>query len=117
MNILIVEANSEMRRLLHGLLEDVAETIFECTNGVEALTACEAHHPELVLMDLTMSAADGLAVTKKIVGSWPSIRVIVIADYDDANLRESARQAGAEEYVMTDNLVELRRTLGEEINM
>ena len=48
MTILIVDDNPEMRRLLRGLLQDVAEAIYECADGAEALATYEAHRLDWV---------------------------------------------------------------------
>ena len=111
MKILVVDDNREMRRLLRGLLKDVAEAIYECADGVEALAAYEVHHPDWVLMDVRMREVDGIAATRQITKSWPAARIMIVTDYDDAQLREAARAAGASEYVIKENLLEVRRIL------
>lgn len=111
MKILIVEDNREMRRLLSGLLKDVAEAIYECADGAEALAAYEAHHPDWVLMDIKMLKMDGIAATRQITRAWPAARIMMVTDYDDTQLREAAHLAGAAEYVTKENLLEVRRIL------
>jgi len=111
MKILIVDDNAEMRRLLHDLLEDVAEEILECIDGGEACTAYEAHFPDWVLMDIRMQKLDGITATREITSAWPEARVMMVTDYDDAKLREAARLAGATEYVTKENLFEIKRVL------
>ena len=111
MKILIVEDNRDMRRLLRGLLKDVAETIYECADGAEALAAYEAYRPDCVLMDIKMPKTDGITATRQITTAWPTARVMMVTEYGDAQLREAARLAGASEYVLKENLLEVRRIL------
>ena len=111
MKLLIVEDNHELRRLLRALLKDVAETIHECPDGADALAIYEAHRPDWVLMDIKMNQVDGITAARQITTAWPAARIIMLTDYDDALLREAAHLAGASEYVLKENLLEVRRIL------
>ena len=111
MNILIVEDNEQMRRMIRTLTSDLAEQVFECDNGAGALEAYSEHHPDWVLMDIDLPEVDGISATRQIVSADPGARVMIVTNYDDAILRETARSAGACEYVVKENLVEIRRLL------
>jgi CheY-like chemotaxis protein len=111
MNLLIVEDNGEMRRLIKSLVEDLAEGICECSDGAQALAAFNAQQPDWVLMDLKMCEMDGLAATRLIMSANPAAKIIIVTDYDDAQLREAARVAGAYGYVVKENLPDVRRLL------
>jgi CheY-like chemotaxis protein len=111
MNLLIVEDNGEMRRLIKSLVEDLAEYICECSDGAQALANFNALRPDWVLMDLKMSEMDGLTATRLIKSADAAAKIIIVTDYDDAQLREAARVAGACEYVVKENLPDLRRLL------
>ena len=111
MKLLIVEDNSEMRRLIASLLRDLAESINECSDGAEALSAYTKHRPDWVLMDIKMDGLDGIAATKQIIEAFPGAQIMIVTDYDDAKLREAARSAGACEYVTKEDLLALRRIL------
>ena len=111
MKILMVDDNPEMRRLLRGLLEDLAESIYECADGAQALAAYEAHRPDCVLMDIRMPEMDGITATRQIIKAWPAAQVMIVTDYDDPKLRDAARLAGASEYMLKENLLEVRRIL------
>ena len=54
---------------------------------------------------------DGISATRQLVAAHPEARVIIVTNYDDAGLRESARSAGACEYVVKEELIEIRRIL------
>lgn len=109
--LLIVDDSLEMRRLIAALVSDLTETIVECRDGSEALAAYTQHHPDWVLMDIRMPQVDGLAATRQIVAAFGEARVMIVTDYDDPKLREAARQAGACEYVLKEDLRSLRRIL------
>ena len=111
MKLLIVEDNTRMRKFLKLLLGDLATQIEECADGAEALRAYEAHRPDWVLMDIRMKETDGIAATREIKAAHPEARICIVTDYDDPNLREAAKRAGAREYVVKDNLIEVRANL------
>jgi CheY-like chemotaxis protein len=111
MKLLIVEDNPNMRRLITGMLKDLAEAIYECADGSEAVAAYAACLPDWVLMDIKMKEMDGIAATRRIRARWPAAQIMIVTDYDDATFREAARDAGACEYVVKDSLVDVRRVL------
>lgn len=111
MNLLIVEDNEQMRRMIKTVVQSLAASIHECSDGVEALPAYEQHRPDWVLMDVRMKELDGITATRQIRASYPEANIMIVTDYDDPDVREAAREAGARAYVVKENLFELRRQL------
>ena len=111
MNILIVEDNEQMRRMVKTLVRDLVECVFECDDGAGALLAYTQHRPDWVLMDLDLPEVDGISATRQIVAAHPEARVMMVTNYDGADLREAARSPGACEYVAKEDLIEIRRIL------
>ena len=111
MKVLIVEDDRAMRELLKRMVGDLVDSFCECGDGQDALAAYQMDRPDWVLMDIRMKAVDGLAATEQIVNAWPGARVLIVTSYNDASLREAARQAGACGYVLKENLLEVRRWL------
>ena len=112
MNLLIVEDNEQMRRMIVKLVRGLAAHTYECSDGVEALAAYTMHRPDWVLMDVKMKEMDGISATRQIKASYPQANIMIVTDYDDADLREAAQKAGASEYVTKENLLDVRRILG-----
>lgn len=114
MKVLIVEDNAEMRRLLRSLVGRLAEAVYECEDGAEALSAYgEAHltAADWVLMDVVMSGLDGLRATRLLRAAWPDARVCIVTAHDQPGLREAAAEAGASGYVLKEQLHAVRRIL------
>jgi two-component system, chemotaxis family, chemotaxis protein CheY len=111
MKIMIVEDSPQMRRTLKRFVSDLATAVYECGDGAEALAAYAAHRPDWVLMDIEMKNTDGLTATRQIKTMFPEAKVMIVTNYDDAELREAARSAGACEYVVKENLLDVRRIL------
>jgi two-component system, chemotaxis family, chemotaxis protein CheY len=106
-SVLIVEDSEKMRRMLRTLLAGSVSALWECHDGEDALAAYRAHHPDFVLMDIDMNAMDGITATREIRAVDPTAKVIMVTSYDQADLRDAARNAGASGYVLKENLLEL----------
>jgi CheY-like chemotaxis protein len=111
MSLLIVEDNDRMRRMIRSLVADIADPIYECEDGTEALETYTALRPDWVLMDIAMNRLDGITATHQIKAAHPEAKVIIVTAYDEPDLRWQARTAGAWGYVLKDNLLEVRRLL------
>jgi DNA-binding NarL/FixJ family response regulator len=110
MRVLIVEDNAAMRRVIRSVIGDMAHVI-ECSEGAQAAAAYQRHRPDWVLMDIRMGAVNGIQATGEIKALDPQARVVIVTDYEDAELRQAARAAGACDYVLKEDLFEIRRIL------
>jgi CheY-like chemotaxis protein len=113
MTILIVEDNATVRRLIRRATSDIADKIVECEDGADALAAYTTHRPDAVLMDVRMPRMDGLSATREILRYHPDARIIIVTDYNDDELRNAAREAGACAYALKHNLTQLDTVLQE----
>jgi CheY-like chemotaxis protein len=111
MKLLIVDDNISIRRLIRSVVAGVAEEIQECESGRRALAAYLEYHPDVVLMDIEMKELDGIAATIQIKAAHPAAKIIMVTNYDDAELREAARDAGACGYVLKHSLLEVNAVL------
>lgn len=111
MSLLIVEDNAKMRRMLKSLVADLCSAVHECSDGAEALAAYTAQRPDWVLMDIAMKELDGISATRALKAVYPEAKIIIVTSFDEAELREAARSAGACGYVLKVNLLALRELL------
>lgn len=107
MNVMIVEDNPRMRRLIKNIVSQVADEIYECGDGAEAVAAYGAQRPDYVLMDIEMGVMDGITAVARIKAADPAAKILIVTDYDQVELREAAREVGACGYVMKENLLAL----------
>jgi two-component system cell cycle response regulator DivK len=64
--VLIVEDYEDSRTFLKFLVESYGYEVFEAQDGIEALDSFKKHHPDIVLMDISLPMVDGLITTKAI---------------------------------------------------
>jgi CheY-like chemotaxis protein len=113
-NILIVEDNVAIRRLIRRTVSHLVADIHECEDGADALKAYSEYRPDLVFMDVRMPRMDGLTATKEILNVHPEARIVIVTDYDEDDLRAAAFAIGAKGYVLKDNLADLEALLRSE---
>ena len=107
MNILIVEDNPAVRKLIRRAISYLATEVNECEDGADALSAYATHQPDIVFMDIRMGRMDGLCATKEILKSYPQAFIVIVTDYDQEDLRNAAFAVGAKGYALKDNLLSL----------
>ena len=115
MRLLIVDDYPGIHHVITSIVSDLADEIFDCTDGLNALDAYLTHRPDFVLMDFAMAGVDGITATRLIKQADPAARIIIVTNYDGADLREAARIAGACGYVLKENLFEVRHLLQAEV--
>ena len=107
MNLLIVEDNLKMRRLIKSIVARVADRIDECGDGDEALALYTKNHPDWVLMDIHLKETNGIEATREITSIFEAAKIIIVTNYNDEHFRESARAAGAVDYILKENLLDI----------
>ena len=74
--------------------------VAEVNNGEMAIKKTEQLLPDVLIVDLNMSALDGITVTEKVVSRYPNIPIIIISDRRDLEYFKKAMQAGAKDYLV-----------------
>jgi DNA-binding NarL/FixJ family response regulator len=87
--------------MLVGLI-DGAQVVATAGDGAEAVRLAEAHHPDVILMDLRMPGTDGITATALLRERLPAARVLVLTTYADQDAIVPALQAGAQGYLTKD---------------
>ena len=109
--VMIVDDNKQMRRLIKSVVNDLVDELYECEDGRQAIALYAELRPDWVLMDFRVKEMDGLEATSRIIASFPQARIVMVTGYDDSELREAARRAGACHYINKRSLIDLRLLL------
>jgi len=102
LKLLLVDDQDLIRESLHIVLDMDPEiqVVGLAENGHVAIQQCEAHQPDVVLMDVHMPVMDGVEATRQIKTQWPDIRVIILTTFQEINYVVDALGAGAEGYLL-----------------
>ena len=75
------------------------EMVGRASNGLEAIERSETLRPDVVLMDLAMPEMGGLQATRLIKTQDAPPFIVIASHFDDAEHREHAMRAGADDFV------------------
>jgi DNA-binding NarL/FixJ family response regulator len=101
--VLIADDHTMVREGLRWALEHAGlDVVGEAADGEEAVDMAEQHHPDVVLMDLSLPVLSGAAATKRIRTLIPGTSVLVLSMLSDDTAVSSALDAGAGGYLVKD---------------
>jgi len=76
--ILIVEDNSDLRRMFKTALSLAGFDVDEAADGLEALRVVEERRPDLVVLDLVLRALDGLSVQQELAARATTANIPIV---------------------------------------
>jgi two-component system response regulator DevR len=105
--LVLVDDHAILRQGLRAVLEreDDLVVVGEASSEPEAEAVVRATHPDVVLLDLKLSAGsdfEGLSLCAKLSAAHPGIGLLVLTTFLDENLVVRAVHAGARGYVVKD---------------
>jgi two-component system, NarL family, response regulator LiaR len=100
--VLLVDDHAVVREGLRAFLElqDGIEVVGEAQDGEEAVGEAERLVPDVILMDLVMPNLDGVGAMRRLRGSAPRARVVVLTSFLEDERLLPAIQAGAAGYLL-----------------
>lgn len=118
--ILIVEDDIELREMLKSALIRNNFTVFEASNGKEALIHFKPGVTDLIITDLIMPEEDGLKVIMKIREIKPGTKIVAIsgggkagpAGYLDMAKALGANSVFFKPFSLNDLVLEIKNLLG-----
>lgn len=104
LRILLVDDHALVRAGIRALMDAIenVSVVGEAGDAVEALEMAVAQKPDIVLTDIAMRGANGLALTEQILAVLPQTRVIVLSMHADETYVERALKIGAAGYILKD---------------
>jgi two-component system response regulator GlrR len=98
--ILVVDADPGMRRVMATRLGAANYAVETVGDAQAALDACVVSRPNLVIADLRVKDADGLAFLKELRSRWPQLTVIILTAHGTISEAVQATQCGAFGYLV-----------------
>ena len=97
--ILIIDDEAQIRKLLEITLQSNNYTVNEATNARDGLIAAANHPPDLILLDLGLPDEDGHSVLKKL-REWYTKPIIIISVLSSEHDIVTALDNGANDYLI-----------------
>jgi DNA-binding NarL/FixJ family response regulator len=100
--VLLADDHELVRAGFRSLLQKLSEieVVAEAEDGRDALRLIALHHPDIVLMDITMPGLNGLEATARIVKEFPDSRVIILSMHASEDHVLLALRKGAMGYLL-----------------
>ena len=89
---------AQQRRLLEPF--DELDIVGTARDGDHALAVIKEQQPDVVLLDLGLPDLDGIEITRRVRGQWPSIEILIFTIFDDEQRVLEAVRAGASGYLL-----------------
>lgn len=103
LRVLVVDDDPMVRRLLGTILAAGGiEVVGEAADGDEVVPAVQAHHPDVVLMDLAMPRMGGVAATAAVRALPRPPGVVALTAFDTPGLILDAVRAGVDGFLAKD---------------
>jgi len=101
-NVILADDHTLVRAGIRALLEKLPEVkvLGEASNGREALELARLHHPDVILMDITMPGLNGLEAAARMAKEFPDVRIIILSMHDNEEYYWRALKAGAAGYLL-----------------
>lgn len=100
-SILIADDHQLVRTGLARMIDDEVDMriIGEVASGEEAITACEANLPDIVLMDARMPGIGGIETTLRLSKVHPDVKVIAMSSVSSGIIPSQMLRSGAKAFI------------------
>ncbi len=100
-NVMLVDDHAVVRMGFKLLLESASDVkvVAEAENGEQAIKLYDEHHPDVVVMDITMPGMGGMEAIERILARDNTARVLVLSAHEDSVHPKRVLNAGALGYL------------------
>jgi two-component system response regulator AtoC len=98
--ILVVDDEPKMRRVLEIMLQKMGHRVLAAGNGVEALEIFRSQAVDLIITDLRMPEMDGIELLAQLRAQGSDVPVMVITAHGTIETAVSAMKHGASDYLL-----------------
>lgn len=110
--VMVADDHSVVRQGIRHVLEagDEFIVVAEAADGGEVEALVERHHPDVVVLDVSMPGQSGIKITGILRERFPDCRVLILSMYDNQEYVLEAVRAGAHGYLLKDTAADDLRT-------
>jgi two-component system, OmpR family, response regulator len=98
-SILIVDDDPHIRKLLNVLLRSEGFTVFEATNGIEAISVFEDKKIDMLIIDLMMPKMDGFELCREIRNNY-DLPIIMLTAKGETEQKVRGFKLGTDDYIV-----------------
>jgi two-component system response regulator AtoC len=93
--VLVIDDDASIRESLEMYLQDKGLAVQTADTGNGGFRACLDYNPQVVILDIRLPDVSGLEILRRIVATFPDLKVIMITAYHDMESTIEAMQYGA----------------------
>ena len=99
--VLVIEDTEDNRQIIRDLLTSFDYELIEAVDGAEGVSMAQAHHPDLILMDIQLPVMDGYEATRRIraIPELAGVPIIAVTSYALSGDEGKTREAGCDGYI------------------
>jgi two-component system KDP operon response regulator KdpE len=97
-DVLVIDDEMQIRRLLRFTLEDAGYLVREAENGQAGLIAAAHRQPDAVILDLGLPDLAGLDVLKRL-REWSATPILILSVFSQEGNKIAGLDAGADDYL------------------
>ena len=97
-DVLVIDDESQIRRLLRLTLEDAGYVVREAETGRAGLDEVARRNPDVVILDLGLPDQPGMDVLKHL-REWTEIPVLILSVFGQEDSKIAGLDAGADDYL------------------
>lgn len=103
-NVLLVDDQKLIRDGIRSLLAIAGkvQVVAEAADGTSVVALCQAHKPDVILLDLSMPVMDGIQTLLALQQAALLTPVLVLTTFDEHDLVLQSIQAGAKGFLLKD---------------
>lgn len=100
--ILIVDDHPVVRHGLRNLLsiQPDFEIVGEAEDGSQVFPLLAANKTDVILLDIQMGGQSGIDVARRVLQSYPQVKIIILTTYDDEAYLAQGIEAGVHGYLL-----------------
>ena len=101
-SVLVADDHSVVREGVRRLIEGESDIHFcgEAADGREVLEKVEKHHPNVVILDITMPCLSGLETLERVRAKHPDVKTILLSVHADPPMIQNAISLGVDGYLL-----------------
>lgn len=102
--IVIAEDSKILREGLCLMInsDEALEVVAQAADGFEAIEQCQAHNPDMTVLDLSMPKLDGLSAIREIKRQKPDVKILALTIHDADEYILDCFSAGVQGYCLKD---------------